>query len=289
MSATRRAVAAGAVALIAGPAPAPALARARPRRPGRIVSLNNCLDALLVALADREQIAALSHYARQPQGSTIVEAARTLPYTHETAEEVVALRPDLVLLGQYGARATRNALARLDVPVAAFSTPQSVAESLAQVAEVSRRIGHADRGARLARAIRAAVADSAPPPGAPRLSALVFQPNGFAAGPGSLMDEMMAHAGFDNAARRYGLGRWGNVPLERLLADPPQVLLSGDPAPGARSWADRIMTHPALASLAGRTHRARLPERLIYCAGPVLIQTAATLKAAHRSAREALS
>jgi iron complex transport system substrate-binding protein len=77
---------------------------------------------------------------------------------------------------------------------------------------------------------------------------LIYQPNGFAAGPGTLVDEMMERAGFDNVARRYGLKTWGNVPLERLLADPPEVLLAGEPAPGARSWADRVMTHPALKS-----------------------------------------
>jgi iron complex transport system substrate-binding protein len=52
------------------------------------------------------------------------------------------------------------------------------------------------------------------------------------------------------------------------------VLLVGEPAPGAPGWADRVMTHPALKSIAGRMRQARLPERLLYCGGPVLIETA---------------
>lgn len=242
--------------------------------PRRIASLNACLDAMLVHLADRSQIAALSHYAREAQGSTVAAQARTLPFTWESAEEIIALQPDLVLASQHSALATRNALKRLHVPVERFSVPKSVEESLAQVRRVAGLIGHPERGEHLEARIRAALAAATVRPGARRLSALIYQPNGFAAGPHTLVDEMMTLAGFDNAARRYGLRSWGNVPLELLLADPPEVLLVGEPAPGARSWADRVMTHPALGALKGRMKQARFPERLLYCGGPVLIQTA---------------
>ncbi|KAK0340115.1 hypothetical protein LTR94_031828, partial [Friedmanniomyces endolithicus] len=100
----RQALVAGAGAmLVAGPAAADAALR-------RVVSLNACLDAILVHVADRGQIVALSHYAREPVGSTISEVAKTLPFTWETAEEVIALRPDLVLTSRHSALATRNAL-----------------------------------------------------------------------------------------------------------------------------------------------------------------------------------
>lgn len=263
MIVSRREIVVGAMALTAAAQP-----------PRRIVSLNACLDAMLVHLADRNQIAALSHYARDPHGSTVAEQAKSLPYTWESAEEVIALRPDLVLASQHSALATRNALKRLEVPVQRFAVPKTIAESLAQVRKVARLIGRPERGEALVARVEAALAAAAPAPGARRLTALIYQPNGFAAGPNTLVDEVMTRAGFDNVARRYGLKAWGNVGLERLLADPPEVLLVGEPAPGARGWADRVMTHPALKSIAGRMRQARLPERLLYCGGPVLIETA---------------
>ncbi|WP_184719585.1 ABC transporter substrate-binding protein [Caulobacter sp.] len=263
-----------------------ALALAVPSKaaPRRIASLNNCLDAMLVHLADRGQIAALSHYAREPHGSTVAAQAKTLPYTWESAEEIISLRPDLVLASQHSALATRNALKRLHVPVHRFKVPKSVAESLAQVRKIAGLIGHPQRGEVLVARIEAAIAASAPPAGARRLQALIYQPNGFAAGPGTLVDEMMDQAGFENVARRYGLKTWGNVGLERLLADPPQVLLVGEPAPGARSWADRVMTHPALKSISSRMRLVRVPEKLLYCGGPVLIDTAAAMARARAQA-----
>lgn len=261
---------------------AAASAAARPRR---VVSLNACLDAMLVHLADRWQIAALSHYGREDHSSTVAAQARTLPFTWESAEEVIGLRPDLVLASKHSALATRNALKRLDVPVERFAVPRSIDESLAQVARVASLIGQVERGRALRTRIEAAIAAAAPPPQIRPIKALIYQPNGFAAGPGTLVDEMMERTGFDNVARRYGLKTWGNVPLERLLVDPPEVLLVGEPGPGARSWADRVMTHPALQSLSGRMKTARLPEKFLYCGGPVLIETARALATAHRAVR----
>lgn len=258
----------------------PALAAAAP---SRIVSLNQCLDAMVLALADRRRIAALSARARDPQTSTIAEAARTLPSIGDTAEEVVVLRPDLVVVSRHTARATRQALERLGVTVEAFTNPKSVEESLGQVRRMSSLLGRPDRGEALVTRIEAAVAEATPEVGHKPLTALIYQPNGFAAGPGSLADDMMRLAGFENVARRYGLKAWGNVPLERILADPPQVLLVGEPAPGARSWADRVMTHPALRGRHGEMRLAHVPERYLYCGGPVLMPALAALAAARKA------
>lgn len=279
MTIDRRGVLAGGLAMTAGcmPAPSPPVERSTGAGPRRVVSLNPCLDVILVRVADRDQIGALSHYARETYGSTIADLARTLPFTYETAEEVLALGPDLVLADRYASLATRNALDRMGIETAVFDVPETVADSLIQVREVARLVGRPERGEALVRRIEAALAAATPPADAPRLSALVFMPGGFVSGPGTLMDEMMRRAGLENAATRYGLAGSGNLPLERLIADPPELLLSGEPYPGAPSWAERVMEHPALSRVAGEMRRGIVPERLLFCGGPVLIQTAAAL------------
>lgn len=262
-------------------------ALASPVGPSRIVSLNPCLDAILVRVADRDQVAALSHYSHDPSTTSSGAAGLTYPYTHGTAEEVLALRPDLVVMARYTAPATRAALGRLGVGVEQFGLPNTVEESLAQVRRMGEVVGRRDRAAALANDIRSAVVAAAPPPGARRLSALVFQAGGFVAAQGTLMDDMLRRTGFANAASRYGLVRSGNVPLERLIADPPDVLLAGQAEPGAPTWADRVLDHPALARVAGRMHRAVFPQQLTYCGGPVLISTAGMMAQARRAALEA--
>lgn len=274
---TRRAAVTG---LVVGAA-SPALAAGVPRR---IVSMNACLDTVLVRVADRGQIAALSHYARDPHGSTIVDIARTLPFTYETAEEVVSLNPDLVISSAHSSLATRNALKRMGVRQERFSVPDSLAESQDQIREVAALVGHPARGEALIARIQAAIQAARPRPGQTRLSAVVFEPNGLAAGGGTLVSEMMELCGFDNVAGRYGLKKWGNIALEPLVADPPQVLLAGESAPGAPTWAERVVSHPALRRVSGRMHRAVFPQRLLYCGGPVLIQTVAVLAKAREDA-----
>jgi iron complex transport system substrate-binding protein len=270
-----------AIVLFALAAPQPSSARDAPRR---VVSLNPCLDAVLLDVADPSQIAALSRYSREPGQSAVWARARRYPATSGTAEEVAALHPDLVLISGMGASGLTGVLPRLGIAAADFGVPASVAQSEAQVRRVARLVGHPDRGEALVARIEAALAAASPAAGTPRLSALVYVAKGFASGPGTLMDELMRRAGFDNAVRRYGFTRSADVPLELVVADPPQVLLAGRLAPGEPTWADRAISHPALAAVAKRMKRETFPQTLLFCAGPVMIPALQALSAARRDA-----
>lgn len=270
---TRRAVvAAGAVLpLSAGSAQAAA--------PRRVVSINVCTDGMLLDLGDRSQIAALSHYSREAENLTVVGRAKPFPVTRETAEEIIALRPDLVLASRHTALATREALRKLGIRIESFGVPSTIAESRAQVLNVSKALGYPERGEALVARIDAAFAAAAPRTGMRRPLALVFQSNGFTAGTETLTGELLARAGFENAAARYGLRRWGNLRLEQLLADPPDLLISGQRMDGAPVWSDRIGRHPALSAVAGRMRRDTVPEGLLFCGGSVFIHAIARLAA----------
>ena len=272
---TRRAAAVG--LLLSGFGPAAEAATAAPRR---VVSIGQCLDVVLTQVADRGQIAALSHFSRDPETSTIAGLARTLPYTHGSAEEVLALEPDLVIASRRSGLQTRAALKMMGVRVKEFGVPESVEASLKQVRDVAKLVGRSAFGEKVVAQIERALAEAAPPPGHRPIKALIYEGKGLAAGRGTLVDEMMTLCGFENVAGRYGLKKWGSVPLEMVLADPPEVLLAGEAFQGAPNWADRIIRHPALRSLELNTFRAAFHQRLLYCGGPVLIQTAAALKKA---------
>ena len=271
----REAMAGGAAWVLAGSAPAPV---------GRVVSLNPCLDAMLLAVADPGQIAALSHYSRDLQSSSAGPAAARFPFAYESAEAVMAFAPDLVLASRQGSLPTRTALQRLGVPLLLFATPDTMEESLQQMLRIAAAVGRRARGEAGVAAIQLAIAQSAPPPGGRRIRARLFQRDGFTTGPHTLMDELMTATGFENAAVAYGLTRSGNLPLERLLADPPEVLLQGERTPGAPGWGERVMRHPALARVAGRMRVVSFPERLMYCGGPNLARSAPLLAKAWRLA-----
>ncbi len=247
-----------------------ALPAAAAARPARIVSMNPCIDAVLMQVADPGQIAAISHYS-QDERATSIPLAQALRFaaTSGTAEEVAALKPDLVLSGPHMAPATIAALARLQVPVVTIGVPASLAESRAQVLAIARAAGHPQRGAALAARIDAAVAAArrtdVPVP------ALIWQAGGLVPGAGTLADELLRTAGFVNASAGYGLKSWDVLSLEYLAARPPRVLFSD------ASAGDRITSHPVLARLQGRMQRAPFSERLLSCAGPNIIPALAAL------------
>jgi iron complex transport system substrate-binding protein len=257
--------------------------------PRRVVSLNPCLDGILIAVADPGQIAALSHYSRDPHQSAIADQAARFPFTWGSAEEVAAIKPDLVLRSRMGGRALTAVLPRLGIHEATFSVPDSVEENLAQIERVARLVGHPERGRELEARIRAALQASAPRPGEPRLGALIYEYHGLASGPGTLVDELMRRTGFDNQATRYGLKHTADVPLERLMADPPQVLLSGRVAPDQPAWADRVLSHPALVALRRRIKVETFPETLMFCGGPTLVPEVQALAQARENALAGVS
>ena len=271
----REVLAAGAAFALAGAARTPAR---------RVVSLNPCLDAALLAVADPAQVAALSHFSREEGASSIGAAALRFPFVYESAEEVIARSPDLVLASRHSSLATRNALRRLGVPVLLFSTPDTIAESLDQLMRIAEALGRSPQGRAERSRIEAALAAAAPPPGAKPLTALVYQRSGFSSGPGTLMDELLTRTGFTNAIVRYGITRTRDVPLEQVVADPPQVLLRGVEYPGQPGWGERIMRHPALARVSPRMRIVTFPQRLMFCGGPNLIESANLLAGVRRRA-----
>ena len=262
-------------------------ARAAP--PRRIVSLNPCLDAILLDVADPGQITALSRYSREPSQSAVADRARGFAFTWGTAEEVIALKPDLVVTSGVGDAALNDLLPRLGARQAHFGVPETVADSLAQVRQVAALVGHPDRGEALVARIQAALAEAQPHPGQPRLGALIYQYHGLASGPHTLVDELMRRTGFDNLAPSYGLTHTGEVPLDAVVARPPQVLLAGRRAPGEPVWADRILSHPALRALAPRMRRETFPESLMFCGGPTLVPAVQALARARDDALAGVS
>lgn len=246
--------------------------------PARIVSLNQCLDAILVELVPTQRIAALSHYSRDPLRSPIAALAARLPITYETAEEIVALRPDLVLASRHSAIPTRNALRRVGVRYELFDVALSVEDSIAQIRRIAALVGNAAEGEALVARIQHAIDVARLPAGAPRLTAAVYETGGLTAGSNTVTDDLMQIVGFDNLAARHGIKTHAPMPLELIVATPPDLLLVGDIPASAGTQAARIVHHRALRKLPSA--RREFPARFMYCSGPTIVEEVAALAAA---------
>ena len=258
---------------------APALLSATPRhvpRPTplpRIVSINPCLDAILVEVADPAQIAGISAYSQDPRSTSIpLAVARRFTALSGTAEEVVALRPDIVIGGAHVSPATVAALKRMRIPLVQYPVPATVDVSVAQVRALAAVAGHPARGVALARRIAAAAAPARLRP----VPALIWGAGGLVPGAGTLPDELLRRAGFSNSSAAYGLAQWDILPLEYLVARPPRVLLSTGLADVG---GERLARHRAVRRLGARITVAPFAARLMNCGGPSIIAAMARLRA----------
>lgn len=231
---------------------------------GGIVSLNPCADQLLIALAPPGEIAAISHYSRDPASSSIpADVARRFRATAGTAEEVIALKPDLVIATNFTPAASRDAFQRAGLKTLYLGSPTTLADSRAQVMEVARAVKAEARGRALVAQMDAAVArnrwDGAPVP------ALLYLSGDLANGSGTLLDEMMGVAGFRNAAGDLGLAYTGTLPVETLLRRPPEVILSPDGGGRTAEIRRRL-----LMATGARTREVPFSSALINCGGPTV-------------------
>jgi iron complex transport system substrate-binding protein len=239
--------------------------------PRRIVSFNLCADQLVVALADSDQIAALSPYAHDRHLSVVAERARQFPTLDWSAESTVALGPDLVLVGPNDRRETRVMLSSLNIPVTDVALVTDIATARAQILSVAARLGHPDRGAGMLRALDAARARLASVARPLAKTALVVERGGYVDGPQSLVATLLAEAGLRlpaGAPAGYG----GYMSLETLLVTRPDVLVLKDPPAQAEDQGALFFTHPAVAALYPPERRIALPTRYTLCGGPALIE-----------------
>jgi iron complex transport system substrate-binding protein len=260
-----RAVAAVAALLLAAPAAA---------APQRVVSLNLCADQFLVLLLPPGRIAALSPLADDPTLSAVAEAARGIRRVRPAAEAVLPLRPDLAVAGPWGGAGAAAALARQGVPVLRLGLAEDFAAIEAQLLRLGEALGETTRAEAIAAEMRAALA-ALPKPDGERPRALLWQARGFAPGEGTLAGAVLAAAGFANAATYRG---YGYVPLERLLASPPALLVTAPPR-AAASLSTAVTHHPAITAAGIR--RAHLDPAWLACGSPYTVRAAIVL-AMHR-------
>src|SRR6202166_2049652 len=164
----------------------------------RIASMNVCTDQLLMSLADPEQILGLSRYSRDRSESWAAGDARRYRILSGGAEDILVLRPDIVVASLFDKRSTRELLKANGLHLAEFTVPRNLDEVKAQIRQMGDVVGHPDRAtaeiARLDAAIaraRQAVADK-------HYSVLPLSRRGWVSGRDSLVSSLLTETGLVN-------------------------------------------------------------------------------------------
>lgn len=270
-------------ACLAGSAGLVAMADEAPRR---VLSMNLCTDQLAMQLAAPGQLISISRLAQDPHFSAMPDQAAGFPANDGLAEQIFLMQPDLILAGSLTAPATLALLRRLNQRVEVFAPETDFDDLRANMLRMGRVLGReAEAQAAVARfdADLAALREDPGDPSHQRPRTAIYDANSYSPGPDSLAGDIIDAAGFANIGAELGLGAGGALPLEVLAMSDPDLVVTGQPYPGA-SRAEEVLGHPALRALKARAPFEIALSREWVCGTPLALDAVARLK----DAREAM-
>ncbi|MEQ8936791.1 MAG: ABC transporter substrate-binding protein [Amphiplicatus sp.] len=230
----------------------------------RAVSLDYCADQFLLAIADKDQIIAVSPGADEDY-SYLKAAAVGVRALRPSLEEIAPQRPDVVLRfwggsPRLGALLEQDGATVLTLDYASdFETVRANIRAAAAALhrEVRGEAMIADLDARLAALARRPVHNEA---------ALYVTPGGVTAGSSTMIDAIFSAARVRNATAEAGLSYWPPLPAEALILNPPGLIVAGffkDSGEAANHWS--AARHPAFRRVFDRTLTIHLPTDIISC------------------------
>ena len=201
-----------------GPSSLSSVERSPHTVPKRIVSLDFCADQYVLKMVDPERILAVSPDA-DANFSFMKESAKDLKSVRSNAEDVLALKPDLVVRSYGGGPNAAAFFERAGIPVLNVGWAGDIDGIKRVTAEMAAGLGAADVGAQIIEDFEARLE---------RLEtkrknnmALYMTPSGTTTGEGSLVHEILEAAGLENFEEKPG---WRTLPLERLVYEQPNLI-----------------------------------------------------------------
>ncbi|MCW8882943.1 MAG: ABC transporter substrate-binding protein [Sedimenticola sp.] len=239
-------------------------------RPSRVVSINLCTDQLLLMLAEPEQIASVSHLALEPNSSYMADKAAKFRINYAKAEELIELKPDLILAGLYNDRSLVLLLKKLGYRVEVFPLSSNLEDIRNNIRVMAELIGRETEGQRLISEMdkRLEQISRSNPTHKPR--GAFYQPNGYTSGRNTLQHSALELAGWLNIADEEGVVGYGSLDLERLILAKPEQLFTSSYAPGTQSRGQLILKHPVLKQLTHGREMIEVAYKYWICGGPMI-------------------
>ncbi len=235
------------------------------RGTARVVSLDYCADQFALKFVEKDRLAAVSMEADAPY-SFMRATAAGVRKVRPVAEDVLALQPDVVVRSYGGGPRAAAFFKRAGVKVVQIGYATDIDGVRKIVLDAAGALGDAEAGRRTVAEMNERLAAVAPDdaPDAAK-TALYVTPGGVTTGPGSMIHDAMAHAGYRNFEASPG---WPPLPLERLAAERPDAV-----AAGFYDWRRQDLKgwtaarHPIARDLLATAEATYLDAANIACAG----------------------
>ncbi len=231
-----------------------------------VLSLDYCADQYVLLLSDRAQITAVSKAAEDIY-SFYRDRAKGLSKTDSTIEEVIMLKPDFAVQTYRSAAHMDEMTARSNITLIAThygSDPDTVQKNIEMV---GKAVGEEERASDfIANYTNRLEALGIEPKEKLRLAYIT--PSGITAGSGTSVDDIIKMAGYENYTESHGFNGWVNIPLELLIADPPDIFITSfferDAVTQSR-WS--LARHDFLYKMMAELPTINIPSTLMSCGG----------------------
>lgn len=243
-------------------------------RPLRVLSLDQCADQYVLALAPEAELA-LSSRADDPD-SWMRQAARGRARVRPTLEAAIGFQPDVVVRYWGGEPRLLAALEKRGTRVLNIDDATDMAGVRQNLRSVSQGLGQGARGEVLIAHMDRRLVQAAG--GGRGREAVYVTPGGYTTGSGSLIDSILKAAGFRNGVTGPGYQPLG---IEKIALSPPALFVRGFFQQWRSDWRGPGR-HPVVAGAAKGRTVADLPASTLSCPAWFAADAAALLAEAAR-------
>jgi len=247
----------------------------RVARPVRIVPASAAAADYVAALGLVDRVVAVPEVAADYSNSDAIRERATLPQFR--TEAILAVEPDLVIADWFQNRATRASLSENGVETFVLAPVATLDDVVTNLERLGTRLGVVEVAARVgqklqlrAERLRAQHRERRPVV----LPWFSYGTGTWTAGSGTIEDVMLDLAGAKNGAKLLGIHGHSEIEVERILAHPPDFVLTGEGGQVERLRASSLANLDAVA----HDHVLVLPSRLRGAASPWLVDAAERLR-----------
>lgn len=248
----------------------------------RVASINLCTDQLLYLLEDSDNIVSLSYLSSDEAYSPIARQAKIFHANHASVEEILAVKPELVLAGSYSSSHVVHALRQLGIAVKQINLPLALQDIENTILTVGETISRSERARQLIQTMQARKsALQTRVAGTKRPLAVIIAPNGFTHGKNSMKGDILEMAHYENLAATIGIEGNGYIDMETLIKHQPEFIILEDSSPNKNSLSQKFLQHPALENGLPDTRYINVPPNLWSCGTPYIMGALEKLVNAH--------
>ena len=231
----------------------------------RVLSLNLCADPYLMAFAAPDQIVALTALSRDTSLSAHAAAAQNFPVTDGQIENIIDLKPDLVIVSSWSDPIRNALIERLGFRLLTLDAAQDYDAARQEILALGEAIQRPAQARAYLAGLDAQMAALPALTNAPKI--LPLQRRNLTVGEGHILDDILTRAGAVNLGRDGQNDTMRRISLESALAAKADYILLNNRAQKPDSRGMEFITHPALARAYGRAQRLHINGNLLSCAG----------------------